>query len=135
MFLVVLILLLGLVTTSTILLIILVALIFLMMFSHIYFIRTRVLAVLGTILAIISNLFSLILLLLFIIDSYKFVNKAYYVSMIAAGVMVFLTCCFAILSFVICYFKTKKNPVAVNSYNIVFKEIKETHSESELKKL
>lgn len=55
--------------------------------------------------------------------------------MIAAGVMVFLTCCFAILSFVICYFKTKKNPVAVNSYNIVFKEIKETHYESELKKL
>lgn len=47
-----------------------------MMFSHIYFIRTRVLAVLGTILAIISNLFSLILLLLFIIDSYKFVNEA-----------------------------------------------------------
>ena len=47
-----------------------------MMFSHIYIIRTRVLAVLGTILAIISNLFSLILLLLFIIDSYKFVNEA-----------------------------------------------------------
>ena len=76
MFLVVLILLLGLGTTSTILLIILVAPIFLRMLSHIYFIRTRVLAVLGTILAIISNLFSLILLLLFIIDSYKFVNEA-----------------------------------------------------------
>ena len=44
--------------------------------------------------------------------------------MIAAGVMVFLTCCFAILSFVICYFKTKKNPVAVNSYNIFLKRLK-----------
>lgn len=135
MFLVVLILFLGLGTTSTILLKILVAPIFLMMFSHIYFIRNRVLAVLGTILAIIPNLFSLILLLLFIIDSYKFVNEAYYVSMSAAGVMVFLTSCFVILTFTICYFKMKKNPAAVNIYNIVFKEIKETHSESELKKI
>lgn len=48
MFLVVLILFLGRGTTSTILLIILVAPIFLMMLSHIYFIRTRVLTVLGT---------------------------------------------------------------------------------------
>lgn len=135
LFLVALILFLGRGTTSTILLIILVAPIFLMMFSHIYFIRTRVLAVFGTILAIISILFSLILLLLFIIDHYKFVNNAYYASMIAAGVMVFLTSCFAILTFVICYFKMKKNNIAVNSYNIVFKEIKETHSKSELKKI
>lgn len=73
--------------------------------------------------------------MLFIIDTYKFVNEAYYVFMIAAGVMVFLNSCFAILTFVICYFKMKKNPVAVNSYNIVFKEIKETHSKSELKKI
>ena len=101
MFLVALILFLWRGTTSTILLIILVVPIFLMMFSHIYFIRTRVLAVPGTILAIISILFSLILLLLFIIDHYKFVNNAYYASMIAAGVMVFLTSCFAILTFVI----------------------------------
>lgn len=105
-----------------------------MIFSHIYFIRTRVLAVLGTILAIISILFSLILLLLFIIDSYKFVNEAYYVSMIAAEVMVFLTSFFAILTFVICYFKIKKNNIAVNSYNIVLKETKETNSKSALKK-
>lgn len=134
MFLVALILFLGRGTTSTILLIILVVPIFLMMFSHIYFIRTRVLSVLGTILVIISILFSLILLLLFIIDSYKFVNEAYYVSMIAAGVMVFLISCFAILTFIICYFKMKKNNIADNSYNIVLKENKETYSKSELKK-